>query len=78
MIKLIPEFKFDIIIAFNTLRASEEQWGQENYNQFISWCSKYGKYLIANNCTNRHFDNFKLIDSIQVPGFYDTNLFKSC
>lgn len=76
VIKFEPTFKFDIVITFNTLRAESKMWGGERYNNFLNWCNKYTNYIITNNCTNKELDGFELIDTIQIPKFYDTNLFK--
>jgi hypothetical protein len=78
VLKLTPEFRFDVVITFNTLRGTVDQWGKEKHDCFLAWCSKHSRYLVTNNCTNRKFDGFQLIDTIQVPNFYDTNIFKSC
>jgi hypothetical protein len=77
MIQLDLDFKFDIIFTFNTLRGSIEQWGYDNFNNFLQWCSKYSKYMITNNCTNKSLNGFELINTIPVHGDFDTNLFKS-
>ena len=76
VIKLEPTFKFDIVVTFNTLRAESKTWGEEKYNSFLDWCSKHTNYIITNRCTDKEFDDFELIDTIQIPNFFDTNLFK--
>jgi hypothetical protein len=76
VIKLEPTFKFDIVVTFNTLRAESKMWGEEKYNSFLDWCSKHTNYIITNRCTDKEFDDFELIDIIQIPNFFDTNLFK--
>jgi hypothetical protein len=76
VIKFEPTFKFDVVITFNTLRAESKMWGGERYNNFLNWCNKHTNYIITNNCTNKELDGFELIDTIQIPNFYDTNLFK--
>jgi len=76
VIKLKPTFKFDIILTLNTLRAESKMWGQERYDAFLSWCNQHSNYLITNNCINKKLDGFQLVDTVQTPGLYDTNLFK--
>lgn len=76
VLRLECPIKFDIVITFNTLRANLFNWERNNYNDFLKWCNRHTKYLITNNCTNKKLEGFNLIDTIEVPGFYDTNLFK--
>lgn len=76
VIKFEPSFKFDIVITFNTLRAGSDMWGEERYNDFLTWCNKHTNYIITNKCTDKELDGFELIDTIQIPNFFDTNLFK--
>jgi len=76
VLKVTPDFVFDIIVTFNTLRASEAHW-KSLYTDFLSWCELHGKYLITNNCTNKQLPGFEIIDTVKVPNFYDTNLFKN-
>jgi hypothetical protein len=76
LIELDLNFKFDIIFTFNTLRGTIDQWGYDNYHNFLKWCAKYTNYLITNNCTLKPLNGFKLLDTIAVPNNYDINLFK--
>jgi hypothetical protein len=76
-IKIQPDFVFDVVVTFNTLRAENRQWGIEHHKSFLAWCAKHSRYLITNNCTKKQFDGFELVDTILVPNQYDTNLFKS-
>ena len=77
LIQMKLNFKFDVIFTFNTLRGTIEQWGHENYINFLAWCNMHSKFLITNNCTTKKIPGFELVNTIKIENDYDTNLFKS-
>jgi hypothetical protein len=77
IIQLDVDSKLDLIITMNSIRGNIRDWGEDNYNNFIKWCSNNTKFLITNNCTENPLQGFKLIDTIKTEGIFDVNIFKS-
>lgn len=62
--------------VIKTISDNVEYTDTLRYNDFLTWCNKHTNYIITNKCTDKELDGFELIDTIQIPNFYDTNLFK--